>query len=153
MNAAELVEPRSRTLVFDALLESLCADGRVTDREAEAAESAASALALPLGASVTDSPPWDARLLGAVPPTELERAMVVASAAWGAMIDDEPGVHAGATVERIATNMGVGPARMRALVALARRVRQSSAGRVPFRHEFNLLALSVARFAAAREPG
>lgn len=149
MNAANLVDPNSRALIFDALLESLCADGKVTAREADAAVGAASALALTLAESVVAAPPWEAGLARSTEHAELERSLAVATAAWGALIDGDEGAHATATVERIASNMGVGRNRMRALVDLARRVRGSSAGRVPFRHEFNLLVLCVARRFAA----
>ncbi len=47
--------------------------------------------------------------------------------------------------------MGIGRSRTRALVDLVRRVREASEGRVPFRNEFTLLVVSVARRYSASE--
>lgn len=143
MNVQTIVDPRSRALIFDSLLESLCADGQITAREADAAVGAAAVLEL--GESPMDTPPWESGFGRGVEHAELERSLAVASAAWGALIDDSADAYAQATVERIAANMGVGSTRMKALVNVARKVRAAASGRLPFQSEFELLLIAAAR--------
>lgn len=143
MNARYVVPEQIRSIVFDALVSAVWADGVITLDELAATRAAARELGL-ADATLSREVPRVSLEQAGCGLAERERDFVVAATAWILAVDGLRPLGDAAPLLRVADALGVDETRRRTLATIASDVRASARQTTSLADEFSKLLVAVA---------